>query len=414
MYPDWPETAADLVPQPLCPGPKLAAFDFQGPQDIEFLEYLGEGLHSHVLRVKIKGQEYALKLFRFGYDESWIGPGQYNANGTRAKLTVLAQYSEPFNAECRAFGRLQEAGYSELAIPCYGYILLDEENERRLQDKFNLEFNGDNEISEDDLRGRFLGERSGKPPPVRCIVKALGSTHARNDPVNFSVPMMRRLFRETVQLQQLGIFCHDTRIENLINDKLADFSTAITVPHFMTTPELNPLLTAKDIEDMELETFMRTMSDYWAYIEMLFFMDRNPAQRSKLLDKIPVLPGGLNPHLAKRLVLRDTPRRKLGHQRVFAMVDPRRYDWKATSAAAAETRGVRKRRPRKTLSAKPELWYLNCTPEEAIKFNNRRDDYHTTGWRVDDAGFVFPASTELGHQEFEDETRRKQGLPLRR
>lgn len=62
MHPDWPETPADLVPLLVCDGPKLAAFDFQGPQQIEFLEYLGEGLHAHVVKVSIKGQEYALKL----------------------------------------------------------------------------------------------------------------------------------------------------------------------------------------------------------------------------------------------------------------------------------------------------------------------------------------------------------------
>lgn len=300
-----------------------------------------------------------------------------------------------------------------MALPCYGYILLDEENERRLQDKFNLEFNGDtNHRIEENLRGRFLGERSGKPPPIRCIVKALGFTYARDSPVNFSVPMMRRLFRETIQLQQLGIFSHDTRMANLINDKLADFSTAITVPHFVTTPELNPLLTAKDMTDMETQTFMLTMGDYWAFIDMLLCMEINPAQRSKLLDKIPVLPGGPNPHLGKRLVLRDTPRRKRDHQRVFAMVDPRRYDWKAAAAAAAETRGVPKRRPKKTLSTKPEVWYLDCTPKKAIYLNNEREDSWTTGWRVDDAGFVFPASSQLGRQELEDQARRELGLPL--
>jgi hypothetical protein len=62
MYPDWPRSEADLVPLPRCDGPKLEPFDFKGPQQIEFLEYLGDGLHSQVLKVKILGQIYALKL----------------------------------------------------------------------------------------------------------------------------------------------------------------------------------------------------------------------------------------------------------------------------------------------------------------------------------------------------------------
>lgn len=68
MYPDWPRSAADLVPLPQnCPGPTLKPFDFGGhaqKRKIEFLEYLGEGLHSHVFKIKILGQICALKLVR--------------------------------------------------------------------------------------------------------------------------------------------------------------------------------------------------------------------------------------------------------------------------------------------------------------------------------------------------------------
>lgn len=62
MYPNYPESPSDLVPLPRCDGPKLKPFDFQGPQKIEFLEYLGWGLHSHVFKVKVLGKIYALKL----------------------------------------------------------------------------------------------------------------------------------------------------------------------------------------------------------------------------------------------------------------------------------------------------------------------------------------------------------------
>ncbi|MBE3043291.1 hypothetical protein IMZ48_12115 [Candidatus Bathyarchaeota archaeon] len=62
MYPDLPESPADLVPLPLCDGPKLKPFDFHGPQKIKFLEYIGEGGHSHVYKIEIMGKLYALKL----------------------------------------------------------------------------------------------------------------------------------------------------------------------------------------------------------------------------------------------------------------------------------------------------------------------------------------------------------------
>ncbi len=51
-----------MVPLPHCDGPRLKPFAFQGPQKIEFPEYLGEGLHAHVFKAKILGQIYALKL----------------------------------------------------------------------------------------------------------------------------------------------------------------------------------------------------------------------------------------------------------------------------------------------------------------------------------------------------------------
>lgn len=50
---------------PQCPGPKLGPFDFQGPQKIEFLGILGEGLHAIVFKVRILGQIYALKVVSF-------------------------------------------------------------------------------------------------------------------------------------------------------------------------------------------------------------------------------------------------------------------------------------------------------------------------------------------------------------
>lgn len=62
MYPDWPKFDSDLVPLPECPGPKLKPFDFHGPQQIEFLDKIGEGLHSYVFKVRILGQIYALKV----------------------------------------------------------------------------------------------------------------------------------------------------------------------------------------------------------------------------------------------------------------------------------------------------------------------------------------------------------------
>lgn len=64
MYPDWPESDADLVPLPQVDGPKLKPFKFSGARKIEFLEYAGAGTHAQVFKVKMEGEIFALKVVR--------------------------------------------------------------------------------------------------------------------------------------------------------------------------------------------------------------------------------------------------------------------------------------------------------------------------------------------------------------
>lgn len=46
----------------------------------------------------------------------------------REAMGAFYNYMDPFNCEYRAFGRLQEADREELALKCFGYLLLDEEH----------------------------------------------------------------------------------------------------------------------------------------------------------------------------------------------------------------------------------------------------------------------------------------------
>lgn len=63
MYPELPNSLTELVPLPLCDGPKLKPFKFHGDvQSITFVELLGEGAHSRVFKVEINNKLYALKL----------------------------------------------------------------------------------------------------------------------------------------------------------------------------------------------------------------------------------------------------------------------------------------------------------------------------------------------------------------
>lgn len=80
-------------------------------------------------------------------------------------MTVFYNYSEPFSAECRAYGRLREAGWEELAVRCLGYVLLDEEHERVLKERFGHQcydfgWNGD-DLGDRIRDPAFWGEMGG-------------------------------------------------------------------------------------------------------------------------------------------------------------------------------------------------------------------------------------------------------------
>ena len=100
-----------------------------------------------------------------------------NEIGEAERTRALYNMSEPFNNECRAFGRLQEAGYAELAVRCFGYLLLDDSHERAILEQFrdlDLTFDGSPEwYGHCDIRARFPG-RNNKPPPVRGILRNSG------------------------------------------------------------------------------------------------------------------------------------------------------------------------------------------------------------------------------------------------
>lgn len=344
----------------------------------------------------------------------------------------MGQYSEPFNSECRAFGRLKETGHEELALPCYGYVLLDEKHERKLQDKFELEVNGNSECpGAVDMRGLYPGERSGKLPPIRCILKKLAKhedggpgytlkvsqkakdlilykDHPYAPPQNFSLANARKIIRNTIRLQQLGIFNLDIRREQFLDMQFCDFSTSITVPHYMSNPELNPRLNAKEIALMEQETFVHAMTDIWDFEDLLQTIEEKPLQKTKLRDNLVVFPRKARyaqrfPDMAYSL--RPTARREQERQRAYALVDPRRFDWKAF--ACEEPGTVSKRRETLKLPRKPERWYFDCTPEKAAKLNEKFGLHSELRWLASDEGLIYPSrffheSLEAKEKEIEE------------
>lgn len=185
-------------------------------------------------------------------------------------MGAFYNYAEPFSCECRAFGRLQETGHGELAVNCFGYVLLDEAHEQAMMTRFSdlqLNFDGNIEFPGDgEERSRFLG-KDGRAPPIRGIVKHFGLQHEEE---SLQAPIVRKMLRDTIKLQQLGILNIDMATRQIIDDRISDFSTAITIPHFITNPELNPRLTPEMISLMELATFKMCMCDYLQFDEMIW------------------------------------------------------------------------------------------------------------------------------------------------
>lgn len=144
---------------------------------------------------------------------------------------AIHQYVDPFYAECRAYGRFHETGHDELALKCYGYVLLDEKHEQALRDKEDRE-------GSVVLYRPFYVHADEEQLRVRYIVKELGS------PLGLTQNMAYRLLDDVKSLHQLGIAGLDLRLEQLINGKIADFSMAMTFPHFVMSPQLNPSLRA--------------------------------------------------------------------------------------------------------------------------------------------------------------------------
>ncbi|KAI1273456.1 kinetochore Sim4 complex subunit FTA2-domain-containing protein [Xylaria sp. FL0933] len=227
------------LPMPPCEGPQLKPF--RHFRKIEFLKLLscdplseecatGSG---YVFDVRIDKERFALKMFRFydaadaRYDFSWPSPRKISDE-------TLAFHSDPFFAECRAYGRINQY-YEDLAnktlrskyrqrygkirlpaVPCYGYTTLPAEFESSLRKRFR--------VSEWDRPEREVSKQA-KRQPFRCLVKKLIDSRV-------SILNPRRMLADLKQLRKLGIYTRDIHARNYKDGLLVDFSIAWTKPHW--------------------------------------------------------------------------------------------------------------------------------------------------------------------------------------
>ncbi|KAI0811332.1 kinetochore Sim4 complex subunit FTA2-domain-containing protein [Xylaria sp. FL0064] len=227
------------LPMPPCEGPQLKPF--RHFRKIEFLKLLscdplseesatGSG---YVFDVRIDKERFALKMFKF-YDAADARYDFTYPNPRKISDETLTFHSDPFFAECRAYGRINQY-YEDLAnkalrskyrqrygkirlpaVPCYGYTTLPAEFEDSLRKRFR--------VSEWDRPEREVSKQI-KRQPFRCLVKKLIDSRV-------SILNPRRMLADLKQLRKLGIYTRDIYARNYIDGLLVDFSLAWTKPHW--------------------------------------------------------------------------------------------------------------------------------------------------------------------------------------
>jgi len=124
----------------------------------------------------------------------------------------LVHHKDPFYSECRAFGRLKEARREDLAVHCYGYIVVDSKHEEDVLRRFQI--------------ASWNRSKGDEGKPIRAIVKEL----VRSDQP-FVPKMIPKMMRDLRAINSLGIQVWDVKDDMYLGGILLDLSQARTVPH---------------------------------------------------------------------------------------------------------------------------------------------------------------------------------------
>ncbi|KAL2126480.1 hypothetical protein VTI74DRAFT_830 [Chaetomium olivicolor] len=203
------------VPLPQVPGPKLAPFTPTAHAYIEFVKNLGRpnDQDSQAWKVKINNEgPYALKIFYFlPWEYLKTAPGKYL---TRPLATpqLYVDYVDPFQCECRAYGRIKHENREDLAVKAYGYLLLTPEQEA-------------------EVAKRIGATRGTDMKNIADTLFELSFKEFITDYEPFSITDIPRLWSDLEELDKLGILVRDFHIGNYLGGKIIDFSRSWTMYH---------------------------------------------------------------------------------------------------------------------------------------------------------------------------------------
>lgn len=129
---------------------------------------------------------------------------------------------DPFYNECRAFGRIIEAGLNgKIAVRCYGYITIPAAREEELEQRFH--------VSAWDRPGKEDAKPVAQRRPLRAIVKGLLS----DDDAPLTAKAVTKILRDLKRMRRLGVYPMDVQARNYKGGLLVDMGVAITAPHFL-------------------------------------------------------------------------------------------------------------------------------------------------------------------------------------
>lgn len=148
---------------------------------------------------------------------------------------AYVDYYDPFNCECRAYGRLAQEGRLDLAIPAHGYLLLTPQQEAEVTPMITngLEYKPDDEEPLGTLDGEKQWGRweEHRGQPIRAIVKEFVEDNNLEEAFNTGRISASTMWRDLEDLHALGILVRDIHFDNYIGGKLIDFSRAWTMYH---------------------------------------------------------------------------------------------------------------------------------------------------------------------------------------
>ncbi|KAK1771498.1 kinetochore Sim4 complex subunit FTA2-domain-containing protein [Phialemonium atrogriseum] len=327
MFPTY-VTPDKLLPMPTVEGPKLQPFDFGGKEDIDFLDPImidEEGaLTSFVVQASIGGRVYALKLFKFHPFYHW---GQWPYGRPIPDGEELYDHWEFFINECRAYGRLKEAGREDLAAKCHGYFFLKEEDEKVLEDKYGLDPSA---WDIDDAR-KDASSKDGQYRPIRVLVKDF----VPGD-IDFHPRQIPRMLQDLISIQNLGLVVGDMKRDAYVNGVLVDFSHSMTTPHPAITPGMAPGICDRLVAE---QAFHNSRGDFQEFDWIIDYWNNNDGLKRGFIWHRALA----NYRYVGKIRSKDPAKKIPRAHKLDGLVsrcNPRVYDWKASGSVG----GVRKPR----------------------------------------------------------------------